>query len=212
MKKIKKFLLIAAISLALVGCGAQKELTSSKGDTSSQADSSIVSAPGQDSSQPQEQSSDSTVKEQTTTSSKQNTTSQSQPQNQPDAPKPTNPPNSAPPEKISVSIVVNWDNARAYSDEMANRLKAGDVANATLSLPAGSNAMQAVQSLGLNIKTSGSYISGIQNLFEKDCGSASGWMYQVNGKFPNKALSSYVLQSGDVIKLGYTINGGRDLA
>ena len=29
------------------------------------------------------------------------------------------------------------------------------------------------------------YIEGIHNLYEFDCGSESGWMYKVNGWFPN---------------------------
>ena len=51
------------------------------------------------------------------------------------------------------------------------------------------------------------YIEGINNLYEFDCGSESGWMYKVNGWFPNYGCSSYTLKDGDVIVWTYTCNG-----
>lgn len=55
------------------------------------------------------------------------------------------------------------------------------------------------------------YIEGIQNLYEFDCGSQSGWMYQVNGWYPNYGCSRYMLQEGDDIKWRYTCEYGYDL-
>ncbi len=51
------------------------------------------------------------------------------------------------------------------------------------------------------------YIEGINNLYEFDCGSESGWMYKVNGWFPNYGCSSYYLEDGDTIMWCYTCNG-----
>ena len=51
------------------------------------------------------------------------------------------------------------------------------------------------------------YIEGINHLYEFDCGDQSGWMYKVNGWFPNYGCSSYTLQEGDVIVWCYTCNG-----
>ena len=51
------------------------------------------------------------------------------------------------------------------------------------------------------------YVEGIGNLYEFDCGSESGWMYKVNGWFPNYGCSSYTLSDGDVIVWCYTCNG-----
>ena len=51
------------------------------------------------------------------------------------------------------------------------------------------------------------YIEGINNLYEFDCGGESGWMYKVNGWFPNYGCSSYSLKDGDVIVWCYTCNG-----
>ena len=55
------------------------------------------------------------------------------------------------------------------------------------------------------------YIEGINNLYEFDCGSNSGWMYCVNGWYPNYGCSRYVVQDGDVIEWNYTCDLGRDL-
>lgn len=56
------------------------------------------------------------------------------------------------------------------------------------------------------------YIEGINNLYEFDCGSQSGWMYKVNGWFPNYGCSSYKLKDEDSIVWAYTCNGlGKDL-
>ena len=51
------------------------------------------------------------------------------------------------------------------------------------------------------------YIEGIHNLYEFDCGSESGWMYKVNGWFPNYGCSGYVLTGGETIVWCYTCNG-----
>lgn len=51
------------------------------------------------------------------------------------------------------------------------------------------------------------YIEGINNLYEFDCGNESGWMYKVNGWFPNYGCSSYTLEDGDTIVWCYTCNG-----
>lgn len=51
------------------------------------------------------------------------------------------------------------------------------------------------------------YIEGINNLYEFNCGNESGWMYKVNGWFPNYGCSSYTLKDGDNIVWCYTCNG-----
>lgn len=55
------------------------------------------------------------------------------------------------------------------------------------------------------------YIKGIHQLYEKDCGMQSGWMYSVNGTFPNVGSSSYKVKSGDKIIFAYTCNMGDDI-
>lgn len=55
------------------------------------------------------------------------------------------------------------------------------------------------------------YIEGINNIYEFDCGELSGWMYKVNGWFPNYGSSRYQLQDGDVVEWVYTCDLGRDV-
>lgn len=55
------------------------------------------------------------------------------------------------------------------------------------------------------------YIEGINNIYEFDCGELSGWMYKVNGWFPNYGSSRYQLSDGDRIEWFYTCDLGRDI-
>lgn len=55
------------------------------------------------------------------------------------------------------------------------------------------------------------YVEAIHNLFEFDGGPLSGWMYCVNGWFPNYGASRYILQQGDVIEWLYTVDLGQDI-
>lgn len=54
------------------------------------------------------------------------------------------------------------------------------------------------------------YIEGIGNLYEFDCGEQSGWIYAVNGSFPNYGCSNYQLQDGDAVEFVYTCSRGAD--
>lgn len=55
------------------------------------------------------------------------------------------------------------------------------------------------------------YIEGIANIYEFDCGELSGWMYSVNGVFPNYGCSQYTLKNGDNIEWVYTCDLGNDV-
>ncbi len=55
------------------------------------------------------------------------------------------------------------------------------------------------------------YVEGIDNLYEFDRGGKSGWMYRVNGKFPDKSAGAYPVASGDLIEWLYTLDLGKDL-
>ncbi|MEO4052598.1 DUF4430 domain-containing protein [Solibacillus sp. CAU 1738] len=55
------------------------------------------------------------------------------------------------------------------------------------------------------------YVEGINHLYEFSAGELSGWMYKVNGVYPNYGCSQYVLKDGDVIEWHYTVDLGRDL-
>ncbi len=55
------------------------------------------------------------------------------------------------------------------------------------------------------------YIEGIANLYEFDLGELSGWMYKVNGWFPNYGCSRYQLKDGDKVEWVYTCDLGVDV-
>lgn len=55
------------------------------------------------------------------------------------------------------------------------------------------------------------YIKGINYLYEFSCGPLSGWMYTVNGIFPQYGCSKYELSDGDRIEWVYTCDLGRDV-
>lgn len=55
------------------------------------------------------------------------------------------------------------------------------------------------------------YVEGIHNLYEFDCGNLSGWMYRVNGWYPNYGCSRYALAEGDTVEWRYTCDLGKDV-
>lgn len=55
------------------------------------------------------------------------------------------------------------------------------------------------------------YIESIDGDGEFDHGSGSGWMYNVNGWYPNYGASLYELEDGDVVQWRYTTDLGADL-
>ena len=55
------------------------------------------------------------------------------------------------------------------------------------------------------------YIQGIHYLYEFSCGHLSGWMYRVDGEFPNYGCSKYELKDGQIIEWIYTCDLGKDI-
>lgn len=55
------------------------------------------------------------------------------------------------------------------------------------------------------------YIKYIDGDGQFDHGVGSGWMYCVNGKYPNYGVDKYKLHNGDRVKIRYTTNLGGDL-
>lgn len=51
------------------------------------------------------------------------------------------------------------------------------------------------------------YVEGINQIYEFDCGGQSGWMYKVNGHFPNYGCSGYEVSPKDEIEWIYTCEG-----
>ena len=91
----------------------------------------------------------------------------------------------------------------------------------TLQIPEGESVYYALRSATRNHNIqmdaeytplySGNYVKGIGYLYEFDAGGESGWMYKVNGQFPNYGCSAYTVQDGDAIVWMYTCDLGRDV-
>ncbi len=56
-----------------------------------------------------------------------------------------------------------------------------------------------------------SYVEGISNLYEFDCGELSGWLFSVNGEFFGQGSSSLRLKDGDTVLWVYSCDLGRDV-
>lgn len=50
------------------------------------------------------------------------------------------------------------------------------------------------------------YIGNINNLAEKECGSESGWKFQVNGEISSKGSSQVKVKDGDEVTWYYAVN------
>lgn len=56
-----------------------------------------------------------------------------------------------------------------------------------------------------------SYVNSINGIKEKSEGPSSGWMYKVNGVFPNISAGRYDLSSNDTLEWVFTKDGGKDV-
>ena len=83
-------------------------------------------------------------------------------------------------------------------------------ASSTLVFEKGATAYDALCGLGLSVNASntayGVYVSAIGGLAEKEHGGSSGWKYSVNGAYPGKSSSAYVLSDGDVVVWQYVLS------
>ena len=68
----------------------------------------------------------------------------------------------------------------------------------------GDTVMDVFKRTGVDIDISKGYVAGIDGLYEFDCGKNSGWMYRVNGKFPNYMAGKCKLHDGDKVEWLYT--------
>ncbi len=138
--------------------------------------------------------------------------------------KPAEPPASDEPSvTISIRCDTVLDNMDSLSDAAAGIIPADGVilAETELTLSEGESVFdllsRATRDNNVHMEYSStpiyqsSYIEGIGNLYELDCGPLSGWMYRVNGVFPNYGCSKYAAQDGDVIEWVYTCDLGEDV-
>ncbi len=68
-----------------------------------------------------------------------------------------------------------------------------------------------LSSKGIEYENINGYIASIDNQSQLDRGEGSGWMYSVNGIYPNVGAGLVSLKNGDSIKWLYTENLGQDI-
>ena len=107
------------------------------------------------------------------------------------------------------TVFDNWDKLGAILDDYKMVLRNGDTVYDVLNRAVRHHKihMECVYSANYGSV----YVQGINNLYEFSCGELSGWMYRVNGVFPNYGCSKYVLKDGDVVEWVYTCDLGRDV-
>lgn len=145
-------------------------------------------------------------------------------------PKQTEPPKETEPETeppLTVTLAIYCDTILNNWDDL-NPAKApyvpssGVILYTTVEITAGETVFDVLQrtcsAYGISLEYSWTpaydsyYVEGINNLYQMDCGSESGWMYKVDGWFANCGCSAYTLSGGENIAWCYTCKGyGADL-
>ena len=122
---------------------------------------------------------------------------------------------------IECSTILN--NLDMLDPEKLEMVPSGGVilAKTTVTFHEGESVFDVLQRLckekGIHMESSwtpiynSAYVEGIHNLYEFDCGALSGWMYKVNGWYPNYGSSRYQLKDGDVVEWRYTCDLGNDV-
>ena len=57
----------------------------------------------------------------------------------------------------------------------------------------------------------GPYVDGINYLYNGNCGEFSGWLFSINGAFPNTGCDQNVLEAGDDVKWLFSCDMGPDV-
>ncbi len=117
---------------------------------------------------------------------------------------------------IAISCATILDNMDSLVDSKKDIIPSDGtiLATTTVTVEEGQSVYDALrkacQQTGIPLDASGAnaygttYVKGINNIYEFDCGSLSGWKYCVNGVYPNYGCSSYILKEGDRIVWNYT--------
>lgn len=113
-----------------------------------------------------------------------------------------------PPKQNAVTVSIVGDQEKGTILESASvEWSEGDTVLDVLKRITRSNKIQ----LEYRGKGTAAYVEGIDNLYEFDRGAKSGWVYRVNGEFPNKSAGAFVLKAGDKVEWLYTLDLGKDV-
>ena len=100
---------------------------------------------------------------------------------------------------ISLSANVKTDDGRKVSFSGSKSFDAEEYEGTTVF-----DALAALcDEKGWTVEGDGSYVSAVNGLAEFDAGEQSGWMYSVNGKYPEIPAGEYTLKKGDRVVWRY---------
>ncbi len=103
----------------------------------------------------------------------------------------------------------------AATEALLNELpKGGIIFNGNVGFDAGESAFDVIKRIAISQKihldfskapaSETYYIKGISNLYEKDFGEFSGWLYAVNGESPTVSANQFKVSDGDEIIFYYS--------
>ncbi|KAE9133841.1 putative ABC transporter ATP-binding protein [Phytophthora fragariae] len=107
---------------------------------------------------------------------------------------------------VTISIVADQDTGTVLAPTSVE-IEKGDTVLDILKRITRKNKIQ----MEFSGRGAAAYVEGINNVYEFDHGSESGWMYRVGGEFPNKSAGAYKVKAGDVVEWLYTLDLGKDL-
>lgn len=115
------------------------------------------------------------------------------------------------PEEKYFEITISCRTVLNHKDKLQSNYQIpseGKIYSGKMKIQDGETAMTALRRTGVETDTSKGYVQGIDGLYEFDCGRNSGWMYKVNGTFPNVGAPKYTVEAGDHIQWLYTCQKG----
>lgn len=102
----------------------------------------------------------------------------------------------------TIEVSMEFDLSLLSGTSFAEESFANDPSQ-VVTIPAGSTAYDALVATGVQVEGTPAYVSSINGIGEGQAGSASGWMYMVNGQVPTVAGNELALNDGDRIKWYY---------
>lgn len=112
-------------------------------------------------------------------------------------------------ERVTLSISAKTIGKGSFIDGKVVEIKQGDTVADVLKAAIGETNLK-IRGSGTSLYVSSMYLNG-EWLGEFDHGPKSGWMYSVNGQFPDYSSGQYELTGGEQIEWHYTIDLGNDL-
>lgn len=111
------------------------------------------------------------------------------------------------PKMVELSIVISAESGEIPLPSAEVEIEEGDTVLDAL--------IKGTKEHGIDLEYSGSgesaYVEGISGVYEFDRGPGSGWMYRVNGIFPNRGAGVVLVVPGDKVEWLYTTDLGGDI-